>query len=163
MTATKYQNLPDAATVAQTLGAVKRGANDWRLADCGCSGQPIARQPGVNPALSLSDGPAGLRVYCHKCGNPAVDAVATAVGIERSAPTPTPAHGDGWRVVGTYIRASTSKPRNVYRRDTPTGKEIRQDRHGEDGRVSTAIVDAAEPGGGHSSCVGGRRKKRGRR
>ena len=37
---------------------------------------------------------------------------------------------DGWRVVGAYIRASTGRPRNVYRRDTPEGKQIKQDMHG---------------------------------
>ena len=37
---------------------------------------------------------------------------------------------DGWRVVGAYVRASNGRSRNVYRRDTPEGKQIKQDMHG---------------------------------
>ena len=134
MTTSRYANVPDAATVARRLGAVGKGPNDWRLADCGCSGQQIDREPGVNPALSISDTADGLRAYCHKCGNPALDAVCSALGIEpadRRTKTVNPySESEGWRTVATYRHSSTGNARHVYRRDTPEGKVVRHQRGG---------------------------------
>ncbi len=134
MTHSTYQNLPDAATVAHQLGAATVAQNDYRLADCGCSGQQINRRPGTNPALSISDGPDGLRAYCHKCQQPALDAVCAALGIEptrRRSRTVNPySESEGWRTVAVYLHGSTGNPRRVYRRDTPEGKEVRNQRGG---------------------------------
>ena len=87
-TITEYQNLPDAATVAQRLGGRKAGTNDWRLPHL-CGGETAI---GDNPGLSIGDGDDGLIVKCwHDCATAdAYAAVCAAAGID-SEP-------NGWNV-----------------------------------------------------------------
>ena len=81
--------LPDAETVAQSLGGRKAGANDWRLAHL-CGGAAPGTPLGNNPGLSVgnaADG--GLIVKCfYGCDNAdAYAAVRAALGIENRRPT----------------------------------------------------------------------------
>ena len=64
MTTSRYQNPPDAATIAARHDGARAGANDWRLPGI-CHGHT---DRGDNPALSVKDRPGGgLLIYCHIC------------------------------------------------------------------------------------------------
>ena len=87
MTTTNYQNLPNAATVAQRLGGRTVGENDWRIPHV-CGGAAPGTSLGDNPGLSVADGDPGLIVKCfYGCENAAAyAAVSAALGISHRPP-----------------------------------------------------------------------------